>query len=159
MTPIPTLDDLRAEEARLVLDRFDYAAAHRLGLRLYERAAERTLPIAIEVTHGATPVFFALMPGATPDNVDWVRRKRAVALRFHRSSLFLRLECESKGVEFHARYGLAAADYVASGGSVPLVVRGVGVVGTSTVSGLPDVEDHRLVTSALLDLGMTPKSP
>ena len=159
MNLIPTLDDLRAEEARLVLDRFDYAQAHRLGLRLCELATERKLPVAIEVTHGATPVFFALLPGATPDNVEWVRRKRAVALRFHRSSLFLRLECESKGVEFHARYGLAAADYVASGGSVPLVVSGVGVVGAATVSGLPDVEDHRLVASALLDLGMVPRSP
>ena len=159
MTSTPTLDDLRAEEGRLLLDGFDYAAAQRLGRRLQDLAAERNLPVAIEVTHGATPIFLALMPGATPDNLDWVRRKRAVVMRFHRSSLFMRLLCEEQGVEFHTRYPLPAADYAASGGGVPLLVRGVGVVGVACVSGLPDVEDHALIVEALADAGLlTPES-
>ncbi len=153
MATAPTMDELLAEEERLLLDRFDYDFAWELGARIRTMAAERKLPVAIEIAHGATPVFLALMPGATPDNNDWVRRKRNVVLRFHHSSLYMRLLCESRSVNFHPRYRLPEADFAASGGGVPLIVRNVGVVGTAAVSGLPDVEDHRLVMAAVEELG------
>jgi len=143
------MDELLAEESRIVLKRFDYALAWEIGASIQAMAAERNLPVGIEVAHGSAPVFLCLMPGATPDNVDWVRRKRSVALRFHHSSLYMRLLCESKEVNFHARYRLPEADYAASGGGVPVFVEGVGVAGAVAVSGLPDVEDHRLVVSTL----------
>ena len=143
------MEDLLAEEESLVLDRFDYAFAWELGARIRAIGAEQQWPIGIEVFHGTAPVFFTLLPGATPDNSDWIKRKRSVALRFHHSSLYMRLLCESKGVSLNARYGLSERDFVASGGAVPLFVRNVGLVGVATVSGLPDVEDHQLVTSAI----------
>ncbi len=152
MITTPTMDELLAEEASLVLKRFDYALAWQIGTAIQAIAAERNLPIGIEVAHGASPVFLSIMPGATPDNVDWVRRKRSVALRFHRSSLYLRLLCESKNVDFHSRYRLPHADYAASGGSLPIIVEGVGVVGAVSVSGLADVEDHQLVVHAVKSL-------
>lgn len=152
MTATPTMDDLLAEETRIVLKHFDYAIAWRIGAYMQAVAAERNLAVGIEVSHGAVPVFLALMPGSTPDNIDWLRRKRAVALRFHHSSLYMRLLCESKSVDFHARYRLPDADYAASGGGVPVYVENVGVVGAVAVSGLPDVEDHRLAISALKTL-------
>jgi uncharacterized protein (UPF0303 family) len=148
----PTLPDLLAEESGLVLDRFDYASAWDLGARIRGVGAERRLPIAVEVVHGSAPVFFSLLPGATPDNSEWIRRKRAVVLRFHHSSLYMRLLCESKGAKLGERYGLPETDFVASGGAVPIFVRDVGLVAVATVSGLPDVEDHQLVVSALREL-------
>lgn len=149
MTTPPAMDDLLAEEQAIVLKHFDYAIAWQIGAHIQAVAAERNLPIGIEVSHGATPVFLALMPGATPDNFDWVRRKRAVALRFHHSSLYMRLLSEKQNVNFNARYRLPETDYAASGGGVPVFVKNIGVVGAIAVSGLPDVEDHRLVISAL----------
>lgn len=131
------------------LDAFDYAVAGRLGLVLCGLARERALPVGIEVCHGGAQVFLSLQPGAKPDNLEWLRRKRNLVLRFHQSSLSMRLDCETRGVAFHARYGLPAADFVASGGSVPIGVPGVGVVGCCTVSGLPDTEDDALVREAL----------
>lgn len=148
----PTLDELLNEKGTIALKRFDYATAWQLGAAIQKRAAEQNLPIGIEVTHGATPVFLALMPGSTPDNLDWVRRKRAVALRFHHSSLYMRLLCETQNIDFHARYRLPEADFAASGGGVPIFIENVGVVGAASVSGLPNVEDHRLVVRALLSL-------
>ena len=154
MSTSPTTEDLLAEEKDLILDRFDYASAWSLGARIRDAAAQRHLPIAIEVFHGTAPVFFALLPGATPDNSQWIRRKRAVALRFHHSSLYMRLVCESKGVRLSERYGLPETEFVASGGAVPIFVRGVGLIGVATVSGLPDVEDHQLVVSAIHEFGL-----
>lgn len=148
----PSLEELRREADQLDLARFDYAVAWDLGLRLRDRAVEQALPVGIEVFHGTAPVFLSLLPGSSPDNVDWLRRKRAVALRFHQSSLAMRRLCEEKGVEFAARYHLPSSEFVASGGAVPITVRGSGVVGVATVSGLPDTEDHALVVSALREL-------
>ena len=148
----PTLEELADEQAGMILPSFDLASAWQLGRRIHDVAAERQLPIGVEVWFGTAPAFFSLLPGATPDNVDWVRRKSAVALRFAQSSLYMRLLCESKSVDFHARYRLPMEDFAASGGGVPIFVANVGVVGAAAVSGLPDVEDHALVISALRGL-------
>ena len=145
MTP----EDILAEEQALVLDRFDLETAWRLGSALRAIAEAERLPVAIEVARGAVPVFLTVLPGATADNPDWTRRKRATALRFERSSLYMRLACERDGKNFNARYILSDTEFVASGGAVPILVRGVGVVGTAAASGLPDVEDHRLILRGL----------
>jgi uncharacterized protein (UPF0303 family) len=145
----PTLAELEVEQQRLQLSAFDYATAWRLGVFMQAEAAAKNMPVAIEISHGDTVVFSVLMPGATPDNPDWTRRKRAVAMRFQRSSLHMRLLCEQHGWDFSRRFRLSEADYAASGGGVPIIVRGSGVVGAAAVSGLPDVEDHALVVRAL----------
>jgi uncharacterized protein (UPF0303 family) len=149
---IYTLDSLAAEQQELLLNRFDYDFAWALGLRIRERAARQAAPVAITVAHGTAVVFSVLMPGATLDNLDWTVRKRAVAHRFHRSSLAIRLEAETQGYDFNARFRLPEADYVASGGGVPLILRGGTLIGTVAVSGLPDVEDHLMVIATLRDL-------
>lgn len=149
MTVPPTIESLTEEQQALTLPRFDYATAWQLGARMQAEAASRQLPVAIEVTHGETVVFFTLLPGATPDNPDWTRRKRNVALRFHQSSLYMRLLCEQHGWDFAQRFRLSPDDFAASGGGVPIIVEGTGVVGAAAVSGLPDVEDHALVANAL----------
>jgi uncharacterized protein (UPF0303 family) len=78
-----------------------------------------------------------------------MRRKRNTVLRFQRSSLAMRLVCEAKGTTLADRYGLTPADYVASGGGVPINLHGTGCIGAVVVSGLPDVEDHRFVVDAM----------
>lgn len=148
-----TPDSLAAEQQELLLKNFDYDFAWALGGRMREIAARDASPVAITVAHGTTVVFSTLMPGATLDNFDWTARKRAVAHRFHRSSLAIRLETEAAGFDFNARFRLPEADYVASGGGgVPLILRGGTLIGTAAVSGLPDVDDHKMVVAALRDM-------
>lgn len=144
-----TIESLAAEQEALQLDAFDYDFAWRLGAQMREWAGQRNAPVAITVAHGLDLVFSVLMPGATMDNSDWAKRKRAVAHRFHRSSLSIRLEAEKHGFDFNDRFRLPAADFVASGGGVPLILRNGTLIGTAGVSGLPDVDDHRLVVDAL----------
>lgn len=148
----PTSDVLAEERAQLTLSNFDYAFAWQLGGLIRQKAVENDLSVAIEVRHGADVVFATLAGQATIDNFDWTRRKCASAHRFHRSSLQLRLEAEKGGYDFNQRFRLPPGDYVASGGAVPLILTGGTLVGTAAVSGLPDVEDHALVVSALREL-------
>ncbi|SHJ15115.1 heme-degrading domain-containing protein [Wenxinia saemankumensis] len=145
----PTLEMLAREQQELPLPRFDYEIAWQLGSAMREEAAAQALPVAITIAHGTELVMSVLMPGATPDNLSWAARKRAVAHRFHRSSLAIRLEAEKGGYDLNAVFALPAGDYVASGGAVPLMLQGGTLIGTAAVSGLPDVEDHAMVVRAL----------
>lgn len=147
-----TLDDLAREQQELLLPRFDYALAWQLGCLLQAEAAANSLPVVITIAHGTDVVFSLLMPGATPDNIDWAARKRAVAHRFHRSSLAMRLEAEKGAYDFNRVFRLPPENFVASGGGVPLILRGGTLIGTAAVSGLPDAEDHALVVKALRKL-------
>lgn len=147
-----TLDELKAEENALQLDSFNYDFAWTLGSHIREKAASLKLPVAIEVRHGNDVVFASLLPGATIDNFGWTSRKCAVVHRFHRSSLRVRLEAEAKGYDFNAKFGLSSSAFVASGGGFPLALRGGTLIGSVAVSGLPDVEDHALITACLRQL-------
>lgn len=148
----PTIETVRAEEIALQIPVFHYDFAWTLGNLIRQKAAQRNHPVAIEVRHGNDVVFATLLPGATIDNFGWTKRKCAVVHRFHRSSLRVRLEAEAKGHDFNAKFGLPIADYVASGGGFPLILRGGTLVGCVAVSGLPDVEDHALITESLREL-------
>ena len=137
------------QEERLQFASFDEEAAWRLGSRLRSLASERGLGAVIDIRRPAQQLFYAAMPGTTPDNPEWVRRKSNDVLRFHRSSYAMGLELEQKQSTLHDRYGLPLTDYAAHGGSFPLRVRNTGVIGAITVSGLPQREDHNLVIEAL----------
>ncbi|WP_320203601.1 heme-degrading domain-containing protein [Agrobacterium rosae] len=148
-SPTPSIANLVDEQSALQLEGFDYDFAWELGSLIRSRAQSDALAVAIQVRHGRDVVFATLVGGATIDNFDWTRRKCAVAHRFHRSSLQIRLEAEAGGYDFNARFRLPVEDYVASGGGVPLLLKGGTLIGTVAVSGLPNVEDHNLVTSTL----------
>jgi uncharacterized protein (UPF0303 family) len=144
-----TIEELQVEAQELVLPAFDSTVAWEIGGYIRKRAAAESMPIAFEVSRIGQQVFFHAMPGAMPDNAHWIRRKRAVVERFYSSSLLMKLLADRQGRPLLERYILSADDYVASGGSVPLVVAGSGCVGTVTVSGLTQYEDHRLAAEAI----------
>jgi uncharacterized protein (UPF0303 family) len=143
------LQSIGAQEQALVFPHFDAARAWALGNRLHALATARGLAIAIDVGTFGQPLFFAALAGTTPDNVDWVRRKRNVVAHFRRSSYAVGLRMQQAGTTLDAKHGLASADYTPYGGAFPLTVAGVGVVGTITVSGLPQRADHEFVVETL----------
>ncbi|NTJ41902.1 hypothetical protein G6L28_04710 [Agrobacterium larrymoorei] len=148
----PTIAELVAEQERLRLTKFNYDVAWEIGSRIRQVAASKAMPVAIEVRHGTDVVFASLISGSTIDNFDWTRRKCAVAHRFHKSSLLIRLESERDGYDLNARFRIPAEDYVASGGGFPIILKGGTLIDTIGVSGVPDVEDHRLITTVLSEM-------
>jgi len=141
--------ELEAEAARLILPRFDEGVALDLGLRLVDLARARGLPVVIDIRDAARTYFHAAMPGSAPLNDHWARRKSATVLVMHEASLLVGRRNAAKG-ETLARHGLDTAMHADHGGAVPLRVAGGVVVAVATVSGLPQVEDHRLVVEAIM---------
>lgn len=140
---------IAAQEERLVFDRFDEDTAWRIGSLLRERAATDGWPVVIDVRLFHRPLFFAALPGSTPDNVEWARRKRNVVERYHKSTYRVGREMALKGDSLANRYGLAPCDYAEHGGGFPITVRGSGVIGAIMVSGLAQQDDHMAIVSAL----------
>ena len=146
---------IAAQEARLQFAAFDAEAAWRLGNRLRAAAAGRGAAVTLDIWMGAQQLFFSAMPGTTPDNAEWARRKRNVVLRFHRSSYAIGLELARRQTSLREKYGLTERDHAAHGGCFPLNLRGTGCVGTIAVSGLPQREDHELIVAVLaLEIGV-----
>lgn len=143
------LAELAEQEQHLVFDVFDHDTAWALGVQMVEAARAAALPVVVAMTRGGQRVFHAALPGTAPDNDDWVERKVRAVLRFGHSSLYLGTQARAAGSTFEERTGLPPAQYAAHGGCFPVTMRGAGVVGTVTVSGLPQVEDHRFVVEQL----------
>lgn len=152
MELIEDLERIALQERELVLSHFDANFAWELGTKLRTMAAERKLPIVIDVRRFGQPLFYAAMEGTTPDNVEWVRRKNNVVARFHCSSYAVGLKGKLKNETIAESQGLPVADYATHGGCFPLRVAGADIVGSVTVSGLPQRSDHELVIEALCAL-------
>ncbi|MFB2553523.1 heme-degrading domain-containing protein [Ensifer soli] len=151
MTIEADLEAIARQEKALVFEAFDLDAGWALGNHIRARARERGLGIVIDVTLFSAPVFYAALPGSTPDNANWVRRKRNCVVRFLRSSYATGLMLARQNVTLAGKFGLPEADYAAHGGSFPLTVASAGCIGAITVSGLPQREDHRFVVEMLCD--------
>jgi uncharacterized protein (UPF0303 family) len=143
------LERIALQEQTLVAARFDADFAWQAGSRLREMAMSRALPVAIEIRTFGQPFFYSALAGATPDNANWVRRKRNTVAHFRCSSYAVGLRLAASASTLAATFGLSAADYATHGGGFPLTVQGAGVIGSITVSGLPQREDHGLIVEML----------
>jgi uncharacterized protein (UPF0303 family) len=149
---IEDMERITLQERSLQLPHLDTHLAWELGVRLRTIAEERGLPVVIDVRRFGQPLFYAALEGTTPDNAEWVRRKSNVVARFHTSSYAIGLKLKQKNESLTEQQGLPLADYATHGGSFPLTAKGAGVVGSVTVSGLPQRADHELVVEALCGL-------
>ena len=131
---------------------FDAHTAWDLGVRLKQMAESRAVAITIEIRLARETVFFFAMPGTSPSNADWARRKRNTVELMERSSYAIGRANARDGSSLEAKMGLPLRDYADHGGSFPIVVPQVGCVGVVTVSGLPQREDHAMVVQALAEL-------
>jgi len=69
--------------------------------------------------------------------------------RFGHSSFYMGQMLAQNKTSIEESFLLPASEYAPHGGCFPIMVRGTGMVGTITVSGLPQEEDHKTVVKAL----------
>ncbi|MGW5716152.1 heme-degrading domain-containing protein [Amycolatopsis sp. NPDC003865] len=149
MTEADRLAQLADQEERLQFTKFDNETALTLGAQLLAAARERGLPVTISVRRGGQRLFHAALPGTSADNDAWIDRKSRVVDRYGHSSFYVGTQFRATGGSFEADSRLDPDEYAAHGGVFPVLVRGVGPVGTVGVSGLPQAEDHAFVVEQL----------
>lgn len=143
------IEKILLQEKRLQFKQFDAETAWAIGTALKAAADKRKVSVAIDIQMHGMPLFCCAMPGITPDNWDWIRRKRNVVMRYQRSSYAIGLKYERAKTTLHAATGLELKDFAPHGGCFPILLTGTGCVGTIAVSGLPQREDHALVVEVL----------
>ncbi len=143
------LEELLRQEQELQFSRFGNDDALLLGMRLVERAKAQNKAITVDICRNGQQLFHLALAGTSADNDAWIIRKNNVVNRFGHSSLFVGTQFRARNTTFEHSSRLDPDRYAAHGGAFPVIVRQVGVVGTVTVSGLPQAEDHAFVVSVL----------
>jgi uncharacterized protein (UPF0303 family) len=137
------------QEAELQFTEFTNETALALGMALVAKARRKEKGIVIDITRGGQQLFHYAFAGTSLNNEQWIIRKNRVVHYFHKSSYYLATFLKSQGQTLEEKYFISSRNYGASGGAFPITVKSVGVVGTITVSGLADHEDHLMVVEAI----------
>jgi uncharacterized protein (UPF0303 family) len=140
------IESLEAEAPGLILPRFDEATALELGLILLDLAKGK--PVVLDIRNANRSYFHAALPGSQANNDNWARRKSNIALLNGAASMLVMLKLNARNRSLQME-GLSEADYALSGGAVPVMVAGTGMVAVATASGLPQEDDHRLIVEAI----------
>ena len=143
------LKTLLQQEQDLQFAQFNELTAWQLGTQMVERAMRENLPVTIDITRGQHQLFHYSMPGTAADNDEWVKRKVRLVNRFGHSSFYMGQKLKQKGKTIEESYLIPESEFAAHGGCFPIIVKGTGMVGTITVSGLPQEEDHKFVVESI----------
>jgi uncharacterized protein (UPF0303 family) len=139
------LATLLEHEQELQFTEFSNETALSLGLALVDAAKRASKAITIDICRNGQQLFHFAMPGTSADNDVWIRRKNNVVNRYGHSSFYVGTDFRARGKNFDIDARLDPDQYAAHGGAFPLIVRGAGAIGTITVSGLPQAEDHEFL--------------
>jgi uncharacterized protein (UPF0303 family) len=143
------LAELLHQEQALQFDRFDNVDAYQLGQLCADTARAEGLGVTIDICRNGQQLFHAALAGTSADNDEWVKRKNRVVNRFGHSSFYMGAYYKSRSTTIQDSALLDPTQYAAHGGAFPIIVKHVGVVGTVTVSGLPQADDHAFVVRML----------
>lgn len=141
---------LRQEEA-LQFSEFTNDTALDVGMKLVNFARLNSKSVTVDICRCGQQLFHYALPGTSVDNDEWIKRKNRVVNRFGHSSFYMGNLYKSKNTTIQDSALLDPREYAPHGGAFPIIVKNVGVVGTITVSGLPQQEDHALVVQVLAD--------
>ena len=143
------LETLLAEEDSIQFQDFSNALALQVGMRLVEVVSAENKSVTVDICRNGQQLFHCALPGTSADNDAWIQRKNRVVNRLGHSSYYVGVYCKSQQTTIEEKYLLDSRDYAAHGGAFPIIIRDTGVIGTVTVSGLPQEEDHALVVRVL----------
>jgi uncharacterized protein (UPF0303 family) len=153
------LEKIGRQERVLQFKLFDEQTAWEIGSRIKNAAEKKAVAVAIDIYVVDRTLFAYAMPGTTPNQANWIRRKRNVVLQFRRCSYAIGLSLQRDRGSLAEGHGFSPSDYATHGGSFPINVIGTGFIGVITVSGLPQRQDHALVIEVLADFLGEPIDP
>ena len=140
---------LKIQEKELQFSSFSEEDAWKLGHAMRSAAIAKNHPFVIDIRVAGRKLFFSALPGSVPENENWVRRKINIVMVKHKSSYHIGRELAQNGKVLNEAQGFNPSDVAPHGGCFPIIIKNVGVVGTITVSGIPQREDHNFVVEQL----------
>ncbi|MFF2853565.1 heme-degrading domain-containing protein [Peribacillus sp. NPDC058002] len=146
------LDILKRQEEELQFTSFTNEMAFELGSRLMDNARKANKSIVIDITRNSLQLFHFAMSGTSLDNDGWIKRKNNVVNRFGHSSYYMGIYYKSLSTTIKEKSFLSPEEYSSFGGSFPIIIKNVGMVGTIAVSGMTQEEDHNLIITVLQQL-------
>jgi len=141
--------ELLKQEEDFSFSSFTNVDAIALGQEMLKIATSQKAPVIIQVRISQQIIFHTALAGTTTENDWWINRKARVVEKFNHSSMYVRVSFEEKNQTFEEHSGLDNELFAAHGGGFPINVVGQGVVGVALVSGLPQVEDHKMIIQGL----------
>lgn len=142
-------EELLSEEKKLEFSRFSNAEMMQLGQMILKKGSAFHIPIAVEITLNGLVVFRFFQDGAIFDSEYWLNRKRNSVELMSMSSLRFLYWLEMIGETLSDRK-INPEEYAACGGGFPIKIKGMGVVGSICVSGLPNhVDDHQIIVDSI----------
>lgn len=141
--------ELEAQEAELRFPSFSNTEAIALGAAIAEKARSRGQAITVDIWRSGQQLFHCALEGTTADNDQWALRKARSAERFGHASFLVGLRLKLDGLRLEEKHFVDPLEFSAHGGAFPVYVKGTGLVGTITVSGLPQEDDHALVVECI----------
>jgi len=145
------IKELSSQENELQFTSFSNMDAVKIGMFLYQRALNEEKAITIDITRNGQQLFHVSLPGTSADNDSWILRKNKIVNRFQMSSYRMGTILKASNTTLEEKFNLSSIEYAPHGGSFPIIIKNTGVIGTITVSGLAQAEDHEMVTDAIKD--------
>lgn len=136
------------EEEKYRFDSFSQTEALKLGNFIYEKSKKLPKPVAIEIRINRLLVFCFYPDGTNENNMLWLRAKAKTVDMTQKSSLHFWADVQLSGSTPESKR-MPENEYACCGGGFPLTVKTIGVIGTICVSGLPHMDDHKLIVDAL----------
>jgi uncharacterized protein (UPF0303 family) len=158
MNPADDLLILAQQETLLRFPAFGPHTAWQLGSLLHAALLTQTPGCTVEIELHHKLLFACTTPGAKPNQADWIRRKRNTVRHLRRSSYAVGRELALHNTTLDSAHHLDEADFAAHGGGFPIRLNDdpETILGTITLSGLPQRDDHNLVVTAIAQqLGVT----
>ena len=145
------LKQLLQQEDELQFPSFSSEDAWKIGQKFVEAGIEKNLSITIDITINQHQLFHYSFDGTSSDNDQWVARKTRLVNRTGHSSFYIGQMLKAKGKSIEEVLLISEKDYAPHGGCFPIILKGTGPVGTITVSGLAQEDDHQLVVDVIRD--------
>jgi uncharacterized protein (UPF0303 family) len=141
----------RNQEYVLCFKHFSNQDAWDLGQMLVAYAKKRAYSVAIDIAVSGYQLFRYGFAGTNNHNEMWMQRKMNTVNTVHKSSIHVGAILENTGEDLEDDWHLPHKDYAFHGGCFPIIIEKTGFIGTITVSGRPQHEDHQMIIDVLGD--------
>lgn len=143
------LSKIATIEQAYVFSTFDTNVAFTLGMFYLEKAKKDKLPIVVDISTNNLVYFHFANTGSTANNEVFIQRKKNTVMRFYHSTWWVSHKVKHDGQAMHEKYGTNNQDFSLLYGGWPIIVQGLGVIGSICVSGLTQEQDNQLIMDGL----------